>query len=215
MVSNKDKNKRINMEHGYLFETELIEKNSNCFKEFNKSNIFFYYFKRDYEYYLFLFSYSLISIEFITSFSEITLLKKIDSRERKIRSLRGLFEYVLELRALKKPKTINTNLRQFFWEEVKSVLNQRKKNGLENFLFGKEIANDKIILKNDNMILKIESIQLQSALHHLEQEINELKSRVNTMETEISYLSESNSDANAVSKNIANKEELLDSRFKE
>ena len=116
---------------------------------------------------------------------------------------------------MKKPKTINTNLRQFFWEEVKSVLNQRKKNGLENFLFGKEIANDKIILKNDNMILKIESIQLQSALHHLEQEINELKSRVNTMETEISYLSESNSDANAVSKNIANKEELLDSRFKE
>jgi len=61
----------------------------------------------------------------------------LDSKQRKIRSLRGFFLYALEIMEKGKDyEILETNLQPFFWRKVKNTIQQNKKAALQEFLFG-------------------------------------------------------------------------------
>lgn len=160
------------MKNVILFETNKIKKDSDLFNQFKNQNIFFYYFQISEKYYLFLFAEKPISLDFTVNLSEIEVIRKIDSKQRQLRSLRGFILYVLELRMTKPNKEIATNLKPFFWTDVERVLNKRKKNGLKEFLFGKEAQE-----VEEDINIKLEKMQNQ--IEKLRSEISFLKNQSN------------------------------------
>jgi len=65
------------------------------FDEFKKQKIFFSYFQIDQKYYLFVYTQQSIDINFL--YQSIDVIQELDSKQRKIRSLRGFFLYALEI----------------------------------------------------------------------------------------------------------------------
>ena len=65
------------------------------FDEFEEQKIFFLYFQVQQNYYLFFYSQKPIDIDRIESF--IDILEELDTKQGKIRSLRGFFLYLLEI----------------------------------------------------------------------------------------------------------------------
>ena len=65
------------------------------------------------------------------------MIQELDSKQRKIRSLRGFFLYALEIMENAKDyEILSTNLQPFFWQKVKNIIRQNKKAALQEFLFG-------------------------------------------------------------------------------
>jgi len=63
------------------------------------------------------------------------VIQEWDSKQRKIRSLRGFFLYALEIMENGEDyKILSTNLQAFFWRKVKNVIRQNKKPALHEFL---------------------------------------------------------------------------------
>ena len=70
----------------------------------------------------------------------------MDSKQRKIRSLRGFFLYALEiLENGTDYEIVETNLQPFFWRKVKNIIQQNKKGDIktndENFILETKIEN--------------------------------------------------------------------------
>ena len=145
------------MKNAFLFETNKIEKDSDLFNQFKNQNIFYYYFQITKTYYLFLFAKKVICLDFTVNSLELEVIRKIESKDRQIRSLRGFILYILELGP---KKEIATNLQPFFWTDVERVLKKRKKNELNEFLFGKraEEVDEDIITRLDQMQNQIEKL---------------------------------------------------------
>jgi len=58
----------------------------------------------------------------------IDILDELDTKQRKIRSLRGFFLYALEiLENGKDYEILKTNLQPSFWRKLKTILRQNKK----------------------------------------------------------------------------------------
>jgi len=110
-----------------------IEDSERVFDKFIKLQIWYTYFCIDTEYYLFGFSKKNHDINFL--FDSIKLIKLLHSRERKIRSLRDFFLYILEFIENDKCEIFDTNLEPLFWIQVKQVLKQNRKETLKKFLF--------------------------------------------------------------------------------
>jgi hypothetical protein len=97
----------------------------------------------------------------------------LDSKQLKIRSLRGFFLYALEiLENAKDYEILETNLQPFFWRKVKNIIRQNKKAALQEFLFAAqepiaptEIQND---LKEKIQIFENQIASLQERAIHLE-----------------------------------------------
>lgn len=98
----------------------------------------------------------------------------MDSKQRKIRSLRGFFLYALEiLENGKDYQILETNLQPFFWRKVKNIIRQNKKSALLEFLFGSD---------ND----RGDSFQsLRPSLKEMEKKIKNLLNQVNYLEARI------------------------------
>ena len=85
------------------------------FNELKKQNIFFSYFQVDQNYYLFLFAQKFIQLD--TIYESVEVIEELDSKQRKIRSLRGFFLYALEIMEKGKDyEILETNLQPFFWD---------------------------------------------------------------------------------------------------
>jgi len=68
-------------------------------------------------------------------YQSIDVIQEWDSKQRKIRSLRGFFLYALEIMENgEDSKILSTNLQAFFWRKVKNVIRQNKKAALHEFL---------------------------------------------------------------------------------
>ena len=108
----------------------------------------------------------------------------MDSKQRKIRSFRGFFLYVLEI--IEKGKDyeiLTTNLQPVFWRKVKNIIRQNHKGALLEFLFG-EYDNRKTGNKSSHLVFqqmekKIETLQNQ--VNSLEQKIIQLEHNQNIM----------------------------------
>ena len=97
----------------------------------------------------------------------------MDSKQRKIRSLRGFFLYALQIIDNGKDyEILETNLQPFFWRKVKNIIRQNKKEVLLQFLFGRVYSYQDSTPHSDI----IEMIQnLQTQVNSLQQKIIELE----------------------------------------
>ena len=113
----------------FFFETRQIPDNAILFDQFQKQTIFFSYFQVDQKYYLFFYAEKSIEIDFI--YQSIEVIQELDSKKRKIRSLRGFFLDALEIMENAKDyEILSTNLQPFFWRKVKNIIRQNKKAAL-------------------------------------------------------------------------------------
>lgn len=79
------------MDSIYFFEIERITEDNQkiILDEFQSRNISFTYFQVEKKYYLFFYDKNPIKIDFLSK--HISLLQELNSKERRIRSLRGFF----------------------------------------------------------------------------------------------------------------------------
>ena len=172
------------MNNAFFFQTQQIHDNTNLFDQFKKQNIFFSYFQVDQNYYLFLYAQKSIQIDFL--YQSIDVIQELDSKQRKIRSLRGFFLYALEIMETgKEYEILNTNLQPFFWRKVKTIIRQNQKGALLEFLFGSQDSLAASETQN-HLNEKIETLQnqvnsLQERVIHLENQNLEMKGNPNTL----------------------------------
>ena len=104
----------------------------------------------------------------------IHILEELDRKQRKIRSLRGFFRYVLEIMENGQDyQILKTNLQPSFWRKLKTILRQNKKIVLLQFLFGSQDSIAEPETQN-HVNEKIEALQNQ---------VNSLQDRIRDLET--------------------------------
>lgn len=75
------------------------------------------------------------------------MIQELDTKKRKIRSLRGFFLYALEImKGEQEVEVLTTNCRPFFWRKVENIIRQTKKGELLNLK-----AFNQIKQKNSNL----------------------------------------------------------------
>jgi len=125
-----------NQPTAFFFEIQSIPDDTILFDQFQQQNIFYSYFQVEQNYYLFVYSQKFIDIDSIDPF--IHIIQELDTKQRKIRSLRGFFLYALEIfERTNNSQILKTNLKPSFWRNLKSILRQNKKTVLLQFLFGR------------------------------------------------------------------------------
>ena len=180
------------MEKIFFFQTHQIPDSSSSFDQFKQQKIFFSYFQVDQNYYLFLYAQQSIDINLL--YQSVQVIQELDSKQRKIRSLRGFFLYALEIMENgENYEILQTNLQPFFWKKVKNIIRQNKKAALQEFLFGKdEVNKDQTLGSNlafQQMEKKIQN--LQSQLQSLQQKIMQLEHNKNILrKTNLNVFSE-------------------------
>ena len=152
-----------NQPNAFFFEIQQISDNSPIFDQLKKQELFSY-FQVDQKYYLFFYSQKSIDIDRIDSF--IHILQELDTKQLKIRSLRGFFLYALEIMNNGKDlQILTTNLKPSFWRNLKRILRQNKKEVLLRFLFGRGYSS-------------------QASSPHLEDQIQTLQNQIDFLQPE-------------------------------
>jgi hypothetical protein len=157
------------MNNTFFFQTKQIPDDTILFDQFKQQQISFSYFQVDQNYYLFFYAQKSIDINFV--YQSVEVIEELDSKQRKIRSLRGFFLYALEIiENAQDYEILSTNLQPFFWRKVKNILRQNKKVALQQFLFGSLQQSDveeKIqILENQVASLQQRIIDLETKLEN-------------------------------------------------
>ena len=156
------------MKNAFFCQTQQIPDHGIIFDQFKKQTIFFSYFQVDQKYYLFFYTQKLIEIDFL--YQAVNVIQELDSKKRKIRSLRGFLLYGLEIMENGKDfEILSTNLQPFFWKKVKDVIRQNKKGALQEFLFGSQLNHSDLEEKIQN---------LQNQLNSLQQKVMDLEAKV-------------------------------------
>jgi len=101
------------------------------------------------------------------------VLQELDSKQRKIRSMRGFFLYALEILETDKDyEILQTNLQPFFWKKVRDIIRQNKKGALQEFLFGNtQDHKSGYIGSNPTFALEDKIAALQNQLNSLQQKV--------------------------------------------
>ena len=167
-----------------FIQVELIKNSSPIFKYFEDNNIYFYYYQKSAEYYLFFYGQSDIYLSDLP----ITIIKELNKRQRKIRSIRGFLLYALDLRKNDKEITVlKTNFQPFFWEKIKDIINQnRSKELLLSYLFPTSFSNSSINNEYEAYLderldkLEKERSLLEEHLRILDMKVLELEKKVAT-----------------------------------
>jgi hypothetical protein len=164
------------MNTAFFFQTQQIHDNSNIFDKFKKQKIFFSYFQVDQNYYLFFYAQKYIDIDFLYHSADV--IQELDSKQRKIRSLRGFFLYALEIMETGKDyEILNTNLQPFFWRKVKNIIRQNKKAALHEFLFGSDSGRGDSY-QGSNPQVEDTIANLQNQIDSLEEKIVQLENQI-------------------------------------
>src|SRR5687767_13439917 len=117
------------MKNALFFQTKQIPDPEIIFDQFKQRAIFFSYFQVDQKYYLFFYSQKPMEIDFL--YQAVDVIQELDSKKRKLRSLRGFLLYALEIMNNgEKYEILSTNLQPSFWQEVKNIIRQNKKGAL-------------------------------------------------------------------------------------
>lgn len=160
------------MKNAFFFQAKQIPDPEILFDQFKQRAIFFSYFQVDQKYYLFFYSQKPMEIDFL--YQVVDVIQELDSKKRKIRSLRGFLLYALEIIDNGKDyEILSTNLQPFFWRKVENILRQNKKGALQEFLFGSQLN------YSDSQNVLEEKIQnLQNKLNSLQQKVIDLETMV-------------------------------------
>ncbi len=104
------------------------------------------------------------------------MIQEFDSKQRKIRSLRGFFLYALEIiENAQDYEILSTNFQPFFWKKVKNITRQNKKGALVEFLFGSDNG------RGDSY--QSSSPALDAKIQNLQNQVNSLQDRISDLET--------------------------------
>jgi len=164
------------MQNIFFFQPKQIPDSSSIFNQFKEQKIFFSYFQVDPNYYLFVYSQNSIDIHFL--YQSVEIIEELDSKQRKIRSLRGFFLYALEIiENAQDYEILSTNLQPFFWKKVKNIIRQNKKAALQKFLFIE--YTDK---QNDNKGSNPKIQLLENQIQNLQNQVNSLQQKVIQLE---------------------------------
>lgn len=113
------------------------------------------------------------------------MIQELDSKQRKIRSLRGFFLYVLEIIENGEDlQILSINLQPFFWKKIQNIIQQNKKASLQEFLFGKDEGNkDQTLglishLQDQNQTLQNQVDSIAQQVERLQQQIIQLESKL-------------------------------------
>ena len=174
------------MENIFFFQTQQITDDTSLFNKLKEQKIFFSYFLVDQKYYLFV--YSQTDIQLDTIYHSVKLIEELDSKQRKIRSLRGFFLYALEIMEKgKEYEILETNLQPFFWRKVKNIIRQNKKAALQEFLFGSTYGRGEvspILDTSSSPTVKILEDQIQA----LQKSYAGLRSQVKSLQQKVFHL---------------------------
>jgi len=166
-----------NMDSAFFFQTQQILDDTILLNELEQQKIFLSYFQMNRNYYLFLsvrYAQKFIDIYFLSHSVEV--IQELDSKERKIRSLRGFFLYALEfLEVGKNSEILETNLQPFFWKNVKNKIRQNKKTALQEFLFNRA----------EEPIGSI--LHLEDQIQRLQNQVNSFQDRISDLETKLTF----------------------------
>jgi len=104
------------------------------------SVVYYSYFRLNTNFYFLVFARSKLFSAIISDLldTQTYTVKKIVTRTRPLRSLRGFFSYILELKSFNQEfEILSTNLSPDFWDNVEIVLRSKNKARLNEFLFFK------------------------------------------------------------------------------
>jgi len=157
-------------QNAFFFEIQQILEDSKIFDELKNQQVYFFYFQVNQKYYLFFYQQKSIDIDRIEPL--IHILDELDRKQRKIRSLRGFFLYVLQIMENGQDyQILKTNLQPSFWRKLKSIIRQNKKIVLLQFLFGSQ-----------------DSIAEPDTQNHLNEKIERLQNQVNFLQQKVIQL---------------------------
>jgi len=167
------------MNNIFFFQTQQITDDTILLNEFKQQNIFYSYFQVDQNYYLFLYAQQSIDINLL--YQSVQVIQELDSKQRKIRSLRGFFLYALEIMEKgEEYEILNTNLQPFFWRKVKNIIRQNKKAVLQEFLFGKDEDEENISV---NRVSSPSFEEMEKKIQNLQNQVNYLQDKISDLET--------------------------------
>lgn len=166
------------MQNIFFFQTQpqTISDDSNLFHQLKKQNIFYSYFQVDQNYYLFLYAQKSIDIDFL--YQSINVIQELDSKQRKLRSIRGFLLYALEIMEIgENYEILKTNLQPFFWRKVKTIIRQNQKATLLEFLFGYKSGKSNSYQGSNP--------QIEERIKTLQNQVNSLQHRISDLETNL------------------------------
>ena len=106
----------------------------------------------------------------------IHILEELNTKQRKIRSLRGFFLYALEIiQSTDNYQILKTNLKPSFWRNLRTILRQNKKIVLLQFLFGRGYSYQDPIP------------HLKDQIQALQNQVNSLQDRIRDLETKLTF----------------------------
>ena len=81
----------------FFAHIEPIEESLDVFEIFEEEGFYFYYFQSNKLYYLFFYRKNYLSNCVNSILSSLLIIRELDTKKRKLRSIRGLLLYVLEM----------------------------------------------------------------------------------------------------------------------
>ena len=122
----------------FFARIEPIKKSSDLFEIFKTQGFYFYCFQSNKFYYLFVYGKHHLFNSFNSSIlPSLVVIEELDTKKRKIRSIRGFLLYAWETIQDEKLITVlETNFHPLFWRRLKDIMKQNKQGSLVNFLFG-------------------------------------------------------------------------------
>lgn len=165
-----------------------IEQTNNTvfFDRFNEDELFFSYFHVDENYYLFLYTNQFINIDLF--YENFTILQEMDTKQRKLRLLRGFLLYVLEIMKAGDCEILKTNLKPFFLIKVEKIIRQNKKKLLLDFLFKSQTTNE--ISSTTDADFEKQFKALEKNLNSLQERVIYLENKNREMEAHLNILLE-------------------------
>jgi hypothetical protein len=163
-----------------LLEIDSISESSRIFEKLGLSHYYYSYFQVNQTYYLFFYAAQKNNSLLEEVYQSITVIQELNTKTRRIRSLRGFLLYTLEIRKhAQRVEILQTNLPSLFWTRVERILRQSHTGTLEDFLFG---ASKSIVSLSDppqeSQLLEERVQRIESQITFFTQELKELKERL-------------------------------------
>ena len=170
-------------QNAFFFEIQQILEDSKIFEELKNQELFFSYFQVNQKYYLLFYQQKFIDIDQIEPF--ISILEELDTKQHRIRSLRGFFLYALEIIENENDfEILSTNLQPSFWRKLRKIIRQNKKTVLLQFLFRSDSGRG-YSYQGSSPPLE----ELQNQVNSLQERIVELENQNLVMEGKLNILS--------------------------
>lgn len=157
----------------FFAQIEPIKESLNVFEVLKKKEFYFYYFQKNKLYYIFLYGQYGLATSFEKLLPSLVIIKELNTKKRRIRSLRGFILHALEIIQDEKGVTVlKTNFRPRFWNQVPNIIRQNRKNSLIKYAF-KSLELDSTLNQDKFTDMEIRIGELQNQISQLKTKLGE------------------------------------------